>query len=33
MVNRERAHLLVLPEDDATRSLANGFSDMVTGQM
>lgn len=33
MVNRERPHLLVLPEDDETRSLANGFSDMVNGQM
>jgi len=32
-VNRERPHLLVLPEDDATRSLADGFSDMVTGAM
>lgn len=32
-VNRHRPHLLVLPEDDATRSLAVGFSDMATGQM
>lgn len=26
-VNKEREHLLVLPEDEATRSLAVGFSD------
>lgn len=32
-VNRYRPHLLVLPEDDATRSLAVGFSDMANGQM
>jgi hypothetical protein len=32
-VNRFRPHLLVLPEDDATRSLAIGFSDMSVGQM
>jgi hypothetical protein len=32
-VNRERHHLLVLPEDDATRSLAAGFIDQTRGQM
>ncbi|MCK0505727.1 hypothetical protein [Aromatoleum anaerobium] len=32
-LNRERPHLLVLPEDDATRSIANGFIDATTGQM
>ena len=30
-LNRHRPHLLVLPEDDATRSLANGFVDASTG--
>lgn len=30
-VNRYRKHLLVLPEDDATRSLAVGFSDQAVG--
>lgn len=32
-VNRYRPHLLVLPEDDATRSLAVGFVDATVGQM
>lgn len=32
-LNRERPHLLVLPEDDATRSLATGFVDCTQGQM
>lgn len=32
-LNRERLHLLVLPEDDATRSIANGFVDVATGPM
>ena len=32
-VNRERPHLMVLPEDDATRSLAVGFVDVTSGQM
>lgn len=32
-VNRERPHLLVLPEDDATRSVAVGFIDHTRGQM
>lgn len=32
-LNRERLHLLVLPEDDATRSIANGFVDASMGQM
>lgn len=32
-LNRERPHLLVLPEDDATRSVAVGFNDRVVGQM
>jgi hypothetical protein len=32
-LNRERPHLLVLPEDDATRSIAVGFSDVATGPM
>ena len=32
-LNRERPHLLVLPEDDATRSLANGFIDGARGPM
>ena len=32
-LNRERPHLLVLPEDDATRSIANSFVDACTGQM
>ncbi len=32
-LNRHRPHLLVLPEDDATRSLANGFVDASTGPM
>jgi hypothetical protein len=32
-VNRERPHLLVLPEDDATRSVAVGFIDQTRGQM
>ena len=32
-LNRHRPHLLVLPEDDATRSLANGFVDGSTGPM
>lgn len=31
-LNRHRPHLLVLPEDDVTRSLANGFVDASTGQ-
>lgn len=30
-VNRERPHLIVLPEDEATRSLATGFSDQAQG--
>lgn len=29
MVNRDRPHVLVLPEDDANRQLANGFHDTV----
>lgn len=32
-VNFHRPHLVVLPEDDATRSLAVGFSDQVSGPM
>lgn len=32
-LNRERPHLVVLPEDDATRSLATGFVDATVGQM
>lgn len=32
-LNRERPHLLVLPEDEATRNIAVGFSDYATGQM
>lgn len=32
-LNRERPHLLVLPEDDATRSIAVGFADVAIGQM
>lgn len=32
-LNRERPHLLVLPEDKATRSLAIGFSDNSKGAM
>ena len=30
-LNRRRPHLVVLPEDDATRSLANGFVDASNG--
>lgn len=30
-LNRERPHLLVLPEDDATRSIAVGFADVAIG--
>lgn len=32
-VNHYRPHLVVLSEDDATRSLAVGFSDQATGQI
>jgi len=32
-VNRYLPHVLVLPEDEATRSLAVGFNDQATGQM
>lgn len=32
-VNYRRPHLLILSEDDATRSLAVGFSDMACGPM
>ncbi len=32
-LNRERPHLLVLPEDDATRNIAVGFSDFAKGQL
>jgi len=32
-VNHHRSHLMVLSEDDATRSLAVGFSDRATGQI
>lgn len=32
-VNRYRPHVLVLPEDEMTRSLAVGFNDQATGQM
>ena len=32
-MNRYRPHLLVLPEDEATRSLAVGFNDQATGQL
>ncbi len=31
-VNREKHHLLVLPEDDATRSIAIGFMKCVINQ-
>lgn len=32
-LNRYIPHLYVLPEDDATRSIANGFSDKASGPM
>lgn len=32
-LNRERPHVLVLPEDDATRSIAAGFVDAAIGPM
>ncbi len=32
-VNKERPHLLILPEDDAAREVANGFRLMANGAM